>query len=127
MTQDVAQRFVSEIAPLMAAETVRVQQEAALAQVNEWSAQSKADKEFGGDRFDANLAIAKKSMLAFASPALVELLNTTGLGNHPEVIRMFYKSGLAISEDQMVPARTPVPVDNTTGLHAAASKLYPSS
>jgi len=27
----------------------------------------------------------------------------TGLGNHPEVIRAFYKAGKAISEDRFIP------------------------
>lgn len=64
-----------------------------------WAEASKTDKEFGGDAFDANLSAAKTAMDAFASPELKSLLNVTGLGNHPEVIRAFVRIGKQISED----------------------------
>jgi hypothetical protein len=93
--------------------------------VKGWGDQSKADKEFGGDAFDQNRAVARKALDTFGSKELVELLNTSGLGNHPEIIRTFYRAGKAISEGRFIPA------GGRTGTHtpeqSLASRLYPDS
>lgn len=70
--------------------------------VTSWTEQTKADKEFGGDRLSENLAVAKKALDTFGTPELRDVLNMTGLGNHPEVIRAFYRAGKAISEDRFI-------------------------
>lgn len=75
------------------------------AQGEAWGAQAKADKEFGGDKFDQNLAVAKKALDQFATPELKTLLVQSKLGNHPEVLRVFYRMGQQISEDGFVPGR----------------------
>jgi hypothetical protein len=67
-----------------------------------WIDSTKTDAEFGGEKLPENLGIAKKAMAAFATPELAKVLNETGLGNHPEVIRAFYRVGKAISEDNRV-------------------------
>lgn len=98
LTQDAAQKVLDKMAPVLAqrqnAQVQAVQQE--------WREQSTADKEFGGDKLTESLATARKAMDAFASPALKQTLEQTGLGNHPEVIRMFVKVGKAISQDGFV-------------------------
>jgi len=76
-----------------------------------WVDASKADAEFGGAKFDENLGTAKKAIATFASPELTKLLNESGLGNHPEVIRLFWKVGQAISEDKLV-AGSKAPASN---------------
>lgn len=68
----------------------------------EWAGAVRADKEIGGDALDANLGIAKKALQAFGTPELTALLNESGLGNHPEIIRAFYRAGKAISEDGVI-------------------------
>lgn len=70
--------------------------------VNSWVESVKTDKEFGGDKLDENLATARKALESFGTPELKDVLNSTGFGNHPEVIRAFYKIGKAISEDGFV-------------------------
>lgn len=72
------------------------------ANITEWGKQTQADPEIGGANLKANLAIARKARDAFGSPALQELLDTSGLGNHPEVVRFFVKVGQGISEDKLV-------------------------
>lgn len=69
------------------------------AEVQAWAESSKADAEFGGDKLEPNLGIAKTALDQFASPELREMLKTSGLGNHPEVIRAFYRVGKATSVD----------------------------
>jgi hypothetical protein len=86
-----------------------------------WAADSQADKEFGGDKLQENLATAKKALDTFGSPELKTLLNESGLGNHPEIIRMLFKAGTAISEDRLVagkPGATPV--------QSTAQRMYPN-
>lgn len=73
-------------------------------QMKEWTEKSKSDSEFGGQKFDENIKTAQKAMATFATPELKGLLDQSGLGNHPDVIRFFYRVGKAISEDKMVRA-----------------------
>lgn len=68
----------------------------------EWAEQARTDKEIGGEKFDQNLAAAKKTLDAFGSPELKEVLNASGLGNHPAVIKLLVNASKAISEDGFV-------------------------
>ena len=65
----------------------------------EWEKQARNDKEFGGTALQQNLATAKKAFDAYGNPELKTLLNESALGNHPEVLRFFYRVGKAMSED----------------------------
>ena len=98
LTQDAAQKVLDKMAPALQARQAE--------QINsireEWAAQAKTDKEFGGEKMAENLGVARKALDAFGSPELRTLLNESGLGNHPEVIRLFYRAGKAISEDRFV-------------------------
>lgn len=73
-----------------------------------WLASAKADKEYGGDAFEKNAELAKRVITRFGSDALKTALDTTGLGNHPELVRIFVKIGQAMAEDKLVlpPAQT---------------------
>jgi hypothetical protein len=71
-------------------------------QRDSWAATSKSDKDFGGANFEANTKIAQTAVAKFGSPALKEILETTGLGNHPEMVRFFWKVGQTIREDSTV-------------------------
>ena len=117
MPQDAAQKILDKVGPVIAAR----QAEAREAVVSQWTADAKADKEFGGDKLNENLSVAKKALDAFGTPELRTLLNESGLGNHPELIRMMVRAGKAISEDKMVTGGSSVGSDR-----AAASVLYPN-
>lgn len=69
-----------------------------------WVEQSKADKEFGGDNLEQNLGVAQKALATFGSPQLKALLLGSGLGDHPDMVRMFYRIGKQMSEDKFVAA-----------------------
>ncbi|THF64319.1 hypothetical protein [Pseudothauera rhizosphaerae] len=85
----------------------------------EWADTARADQEFGGEKLNENLAVARKALDAFGSPELKSLLNESGLGNHPEFIRLLYRTGKAISEDRIVTGGAP------TGPKDAAKTLFP--
>jgi hypothetical protein len=87
----------------------------------DWPTVAKADKEFGGDKFAENLATVKAARDQFATPELRKLLETTPLGNHPEVVRLFFRIGKAISPDGYVPG------GKTTTPANVAQRMYPES
>lgn len=88
--------------------------------VESWVEQVKTDKEIGGDKLNENLAVARKAVDAFGTPELKDFLNATGLGNHPALIKAFYKAGKAISEDAFVKGTTKGPETDM------AKKMYPT-
>ena len=101
LSQQAADIVLNKIAPHLAQ-----QQAARLAEArNDWAQQSRADAEFGGEKLDENLAVAKKAVEALASPELKTLLEQSGLGNHPEIIRLFYRAGRSLSQDAFVGGR----------------------
>lgn len=88
--------------------------------VKDWVDEAKNDTEIGGDKFEENVGIAKRGIDKFGTPKLVEVLNQTGLGSHPELIPLFTRVGKLISEDS--PGSGEPPLDATD----RASVLYPN-
>lgn len=86
----------------------------------QWAEQARTDKDIGGEKFEQNLAMAKKTLETFGSPELKEILNVSGLGNHPVVIKFLVNTSKAISEDGFV---TGTPAGGNTDL---AKKLFPT-
>lgn len=119
LSQEDAQKLVD--LGVKNAQDVTTTMQAHIEQVrNEWSEASRTDKEFGGDKLDENLAVAKQALDTFGTPELTALLTESGLGSHPEVVRAFFRVGKAISEDRLVPG-TKAPASRDP-----LSKLYPS-
>lgn len=117
LSQEAAQKVVDAMAPQLAAA-----QAAQFESIKTgWADSARADKEFGGDKFAENLAVAKKALDAFGTPELRTLLNDTGLGNNPEIIRAFYRAGQKISGSNFV-------VGGASGAAptSAAATLYPN-
>ena len=98
LPQDAAQKVLDKMAPVIQAKQAKVVEQTKV----EWANQSKSDQEFGGESLTENLDVAKASLDTFGTDALKSLLQETGLGNHPEVIRFMYRAGKAISEDSYV-------------------------
>ena len=68
----------------------------------EWKKQSLLDKEIGGENFNKNVEFAHRAMKRFGNETLTKYLDERGLGNHPDVIRMFMKIGQAMAEDKII-------------------------
>lgn len=77
-------------------------QAAATKQAQDWAASIKSDPELGGENYDKSVASAIKVIQSFGDPALTELLNTSGLGNHPALFKFCHRISAAISEDKFV-------------------------
>lgn len=98
LSQEAAQKILDKVAPALAEQQTKHVE----AVTKQWRESSMSDSEFGGDKMNENLAVAKKALDSFGTPELRDLLEKSGLGNHPEVIRMLYRTGKAISEDAFV-------------------------
>ena len=116
LTQEQAQRGVDMVAQMKQAEMTQW-----VEQQKSWVDDAKKDAEFGGDKFEQNIAVAVKARDSFGTSEFNEMLDTSGLGNHPEMIRFLNRVGKAISEDSVVVGGT-----STTGNQTRESVLYPS-
>lgn len=98
LPQAAAQKVLDRMASVI--QSSQVEQVKAVSQG--WAETSTSDAEFGGAKLQENLGVAKAALDKFGSPELKGLLNESGLGNHPEVIRLLYRAGRAISQDGIV-------------------------
>jgi len=65
-----------------------------------WIEEAKADKEIGGDKWEATVSTARRAVEQFGTGQLRDYLTQSGAGNHPEVIRFMAKVGAMIGEDK---------------------------
>jgi hypothetical protein len=97
-------------------------QVAALEKVQaEWVEAVAKDAEIGGDTQAEKLAVAAAGMKNLASEGLQKLLKDSGLQNHPEVIRMFYREGKRFMPDKTIPSA------GRGAQKDAAKAFYPNS
>ncbi|EPI5311196.1 peptidase [Proteus mirabilis] len=83
-------------------------------QREQWVKTVKADEELGSNE---SIGAAQKAMDKFGSPELKQYLEESGLGDHPELIRIFASVGKAMSEDGLV-------TGNSNGSKSAADVLF---
>lgn len=125
LSQDQAQKLI-DFAPKLVEQTVQTATSKVLEQVGfadyaQWPTQVKKDQEIGGDKLAENLAVAKKARDQFATPELRKLLDTTPMGNHPEIIRLFHRIGKAISEDGYVPGGKATTANTASRIYSASN------
>ena len=89
------------------------------AKSHEWASLSEKDPEIGGANFKANVGVANSALKQFATPEFTALLRGSGLGAHPEVVRVFYRIGKAMQQDHGVTGSASAP--------AGARRRYPKS
>jgi hypothetical protein len=112
LTQEQAQKLVD----LQARNMQRVNESIAKQftdTVQAWAESTKKDPEFAGVDYEKKIGIAVKGITAHGTPELRKLMDETGIGNHPEMIRMFYKLGLEVKEPSLVdgPPKNTTPAD----------------
>ena len=127
ITQEVAQKLADAYAPVIQ-KAGQAQHEAAMAafdkQIEDWGKETKAM--LGPDAVK-EMAPAGRLIQTFAgkdAPALRQLLNDTGLGNHPLMVKFLIAAGKAISQDKFVDGGN-MPGDNSEA--AVTKRLYPNS
>jgi len=90
--------------------------------VEGWADKAKNDPEIGGAKWDKTAKDASSLVNRFGTPELKTYLNSSGGGNHPELIRFMAKVGAMIGEDN--PAISENRGQKTTA--DAAERLYPN-
>lgn len=66
----------------------------------EWIKLCQADKEFGGQKWEASQAVINRGCEQLATPEAVKLMQAYNLNTHPEIVRMFYRAGMLAGEDK---------------------------
>lgn len=120
LNQEQAQKLVSMYAGRVD-EITKGQVESFNQLTQDWLNQAKSDKDFGGDKFDESIQDARAAINKFGTPELKQLMDETGVGNHPEVIRMMTKVGKLLREDNPGTGGHP-----TSQPEDRVSILYPS-
>lgn len=126
LTNDQAQKLVDayagKVLPLLEARTAKQAEEASqLATATlkaDWLAEAKKDEEIGGAKWDETIHIAAavfdKVGLEASNP-FRQILEDSGLGNHPDALRFMRRLGTMLGEDKFErgdgnPATTEVPI-----------------
>ena len=66
----------------------------------EWLKQCESDKEYGGQKWEESQSVIDRGCRHLASEGVVKLMQAYNLNTHPEIVRMFYRAGLLVSEDK---------------------------
>jgi hypothetical protein len=89
-----------------------------------WEAQVKSDKELGGSNLDTTLSNYRQGVKTFdKSGFLTKLLEESGYGSHPEMVRIFSTIGKMVSSDSLVIPGKP----GGENRKSAEELLYPTS
>jgi hypothetical protein len=92
-------------------------QQRIVAQQAEWAGQAvelvKTDPAFGGKPMAEVQQVAAKALDRLGGPEIREYLQSTGLGNHPAMVKFAFLAGSAISEDTTFERGGTIPVAKT--------------
>lgn len=88
----------------------------------EWKASFEADPAIGGTNAEKTVSNAVLAMDKFADPEFSKMLKETGLGSHPEVIRLLSNIGAVMAEGKILGAETPAKPNKDKTL---AEIMYP--
>lgn len=125
LSQEKAQRLVTMYVGNLQ-QGLSAQMEAVTARNKGWQEAARSDKEFGGADFDKNLAIANEGLRRLGTPELISYLEESGLGNHPEVVRLCWKAGKLAGEDHQPDGGTPAGGRGALSEAELAKKLFAS-
>jgi len=121
VADDQAQDFINQAAPVItgmierattAAAEAQAEQQAALR--TEWANTVKADPELGGANYDKTVSMAAVALDKFFDEDTRKMLNVTGLGNYPGVVKGWAKIGAHFADGEIV-----------TGESAPLTKAHP--
>jgi hypothetical protein len=90
-------------------------------QRKDWVKSIKEDSEFGGAKLKETVMRAKRSLKAYGDADLVTFLETTGLGDHPSIIKLLSRVDRVTAEDQAPTGDKP---GESSGPQTLASVLY---
>jgi len=88
-------------------------------QKSEWKTETLKEL---GDNVKTDLSFAAKARDKFGDEAFVEILEDSGLGNHPAVVRFLSKIGKVISDDRFVDGKS----TGTPSQDTVLKQMYPT-
>lgn len=103
LSQEAAQKIIDAYTETNVASSAKAKEaadEEFKGMISGWETELKNDKDFGGDKYNENCAIALKAVKQFGTPEMREMLTNTGVGSHPEFVKFAHKIGSLISEDK---------------------------
>jgi len=101
MSKETAQAIVS-----LKVKEVQDQMAAFQEQRKAWVGELKADPDFGGPSFDANVKTASMALRQFdADGGALKALQAVGLDNHPAIVKLLHRVGSDVAEDKVHTAR----------------------
>jgi len=124
LSQESAQTLLSSMSPVIEQQIA----ENVAAVRNQWADEMRSDKEIGGDRLGETISIAKLAVDAYCSPLLKEMLKPldpennprgTGLGDNPEIVRLFYRVGMQLKQDTVVTSGDGISASGGFARHAS--------
>lgn len=108
LTQEAAQELLTREHEAVSSFVGR-QDQALEDESSKWVAELSKDKEFGGEAFAQNSENVKGLVSKFADQSFMDVLDHTGLGNHPGFFRMLARIAKASANDKLVlPGGSPV-------------------
>lgn len=69
---------------------------------SQWVESVKKDPEIGGDNYAANVELAHRALEKYGTPQFKQELESSGFGNHPELVRIFARIGKSLADDKFV-------------------------
>lgn len=97
LPQDQAQKFLD-----LAVKNAQTQQKQFIDTVKGWENEIKADSEYGGANLNKTVQSAKDVISKYGDNEVFNLLDRTGLGSNPHILKMLAKIGNRISEDKVI-------------------------
>lgn len=88
-----------------------------------WVKEVKADKEIGGSQFENVRSTISKALDQYGDPGLRAMLDMTGAGDHPALIRTMYRMAKALTENTKTP---PAGVPASGQKKSGAQIMYPN-
>lgn len=82
------------------------QNEVLAAKKKEWYDQVISDKEIGGESFNQNIEYAHRVLQKYMPKEIIDFLDSSGLGNHPELVKGFVRIGKAMQPDKLLKGLT---------------------
>jgi hypothetical protein len=104
-------------------EAQRAREQAIATEQQKWRDTVQSDKEIGGDRFAESTQLARKVIHKYGSDELIQELNDSGYGDHPELVRLLVRIGREMSDDTLLTGKISSPVDSQP--KSAEEIMYP--
>jgi len=92
----------NNVAPAAVQALIQAHADSIKAQHDAWSVATANDELVGGEKMDEKLAVALKGLKAFGDDEVTKLLKQTPLGAHPAIVRLLYRAGQTVREDDTV-------------------------